>query len=47
MKKRKLNSTNPKYKKLTAKDKEKVVKKLECTAANGVKVYSVWDKLEK
>ena len=45
MKKRKLNSTNPKYKKPTIKDKEQVVKKLECTTSNGVKVYSVWNKI--
>ena len=46
MKKKKLNSKNPKYAdKSLLKDKEKsTVKKLECTTHNGVKVYSVWSK---
>ena len=45
MKKRKLNSKNPKYQDQT-KIKEQVVEKkvLMCTTHNNVKVYGVWYK---
>tara|TARA_R110001592_G_scaffold93473_4_gene271441 strand:- start:283 stop:435 length:153 start_codon:yes stop_codon:yes gene_type:complete len=42
-KKRKLNSKNPKYAEKEVQE-SLTIKKLECTTANGVKVYSVWDK---
>jgi len=42
-KKRKLNSKNPKYwDKSLVKERKIKKKKLECTAKNGVKVYSIW-----
>ena len=45
MKKRKLNSQDPKYmdKSLLKEDPIKK-KKLECITRNGVKVYSIWYK---
>jgi len=45
MKKKKLNSKNPKYFK---KDKVKsnIIRKFEHTTKNGVKVYSLWTKEE-
>ena len=43
MKKRKLNSKNPKYWSKEKQEGPKIKKKnLECTTKNGVKVYSVW-----
>ena len=45
MKKRKLNSKNPKYQDQTE-NKDKIVEKrvLMCTTQNNVKVYGVWYK---
>tara|TARA_R100000697_G_scaffold70880_1_gene83233 strand:- start:11 stop:151 length:141 start_codon:yes stop_codon:yes gene_type:complete len=42
-KKRKLNSSNPKYMSAKQKNIKKVKRKeLACTICNGVKVYKVW-----
>tara|TARA_Y100000004_G_scaffold190965_1_gene248960 strand:- start:143 stop:280 length:138 start_codon:yes stop_codon:yes gene_type:complete len=43
MKKRKLNSKNPKYMD-KSKTQEKVIKRKElaCTTSDGIKVYKVW-----
>ena len=43
-KKKKLNSKNPKYMDKSQLNKAEGVRKLECIAHNGVKVYSVWNK---
>ena len=43
MKKRKLNSKNPKYWNKNQLNKKVIKKKVHsCTTANGVKVYAVW-----
>jgi len=44
MKKRKLNSKNPKYMDKSQLNKTEGTRKLECITKNGVKVYSVWTK---
>ena len=44
MKKRKLNSKNPKYMDKSQLNKAEGVRKLECTTHNGVKIYGVWYK---
>ena len=45
MKKRKLNSKNPKYQD-QIQDQDKIIKKriLMCTTPNNVKVYGIWYK---
>ena len=42
MKKRKLNSKNPKYLGKAAEPKKEIKRKLFCTTRHGCKVYGVW-----
>ena len=46
MKKRKLNSKNPKYMDKKLLNETKGIRKLECITDNGVKVYSVWNEIQ-
>ena len=47
MKKRKLNSNNPKYQKDNKEEKIEKKRILMCTTSNGTKIYGVWYESEK